>query len=752
MKNNASDIAHLVLLGGGHAQIFVLESLAMAPIEGLRVTLVCQDILTPYSGMLPGFIEGKYTARESMVDLAHLAKYAGVHFIHAQAVGLNADEKKVFFKDRPPLSYDWLSVNTGSSPAIDAIEGAAQHATPVKPVPQLISRITPIIDNHLKKQSLTIIGGGIAGTEVALALNHRLNIERQTETSITLIHLGERLADEFTPRASSLLLKACQDRNIKVLLNAPARLITESDVILDNHDPVASDMTLLATGASAPSWFASSGLATDARGFIAVNDTLMSLSHNSVFAAGDIAGIMSEPRAKAGVFAVRAGPVLARNLRREILEQSAKQWTPQHKYLALIGTGGGKAIPIRGNIALPESRWAWRLKESIDRRFIRRFSDLTPMPDAPLAPLAQRFHTPDDSAFKPMQCFGCGSKTGWKTLASTLDDSFLLADTLRPDLKIGKFKRSINEDAADLEMPKDAENHVLVQSVDQISAIIDDAFLLGRIATLHALSDLFASHAKPLAAQIIITLPRAARTIQRDDLTQVLTGILIALTEHGAVLTGGHTTIGDALHIGVAATGLRKKDLKTQLPAKGDALILTKPLGVGLTMAAYHQRRNLDIGEMVEKATKVMAQSNHAAAQILGKHASTTMTDITGFGLLRHCRSMLDRGKIDGTEHLSATINFSNIPMIEGTANLAAQGILSSITPDNMAAVDFLDETTEGNAVAILNDPQTSGGLLAAMPARYASKALDDLRRGGIEAAIIGEISDSTGGLIKVSD
>ena len=224
MKKNSPDLMHLVLLGGGHAQISVLKSLGMRPIDGLRVTLISRDRLTPYSGMLPGYIEGRYTKTESMIDLVRLAHFAGARFIHDAATGIDPDRKRLILGYHPPIHYDRLSVNIGSTPRLDHIDGANIHALPIKPVPELMEHIDAVTTGKTPCAHINIIGGGVAGVEVAFALHHRLNITARQQVNINVIHSGQRLVEHMNITATRLISQTKQAYGITAITG---RLVTE---------------------------------------------------------------------------------------------------------------------------------------------------------------------------------------------------------------------------------------------------------------------------------------------------------------------------------------------------------------------------------------------------------------------------------------------------------------------------------------------------------------------------------------------
>ena len=752
MKMNSPDLMHLVLLGGGHAQISVLKSLGMRPIDGLRVTLISRDRLTPYSGMLPGYIEGRYTKTESMIDLVRLAHFAGVRFIHDTVTGIDPERKRLILGQHPPIHYDRLSVNIGSTPRLDHINGANIHALPIKPVPELMEYIDAVTTGKTRCSHINIIGGGVAGVEVAFALHHRLNITAKQQVNINVIHSGQRLVEHMNTSATRHISQTMQAYGITAITGRKAISVTDQHITLDDTTSLATALTLITTGATPPSWLNDTRISTCPAGFIAVNRHCQSISHPDIFAAGDIATLMDDTRPKSGVFAVRAGRILNDNIRRSLTSKPLRKWYPQRHYLALIGIGGGSALAVRGQLAFKARPVLWRLKEWIDRRFISRFSDLPDMPAPPQPELARYVNKTDDPVFLTMQCMGCGGKAGWSTLSQAINQAYLMAHHMRPDLRFTAPDGDINQDAGQIPLPQGDMAYELFQSVDAISAITDDPYMLGRIATLHALSDLFAAHAIPFSALGLISLPRAGRIQQSDDLLHILTAMLIALAEHGIGLNGGHTVTADTMQIGLAVNGLRKSDLVERPPVIGDVLILTKPLGIGLIMAAYHQNHPAVSGVMVKSAIDIMATSNAAAAAIASEFGIFPMTDVTGFGLMRHARSLADRFD----PQMGLSISLKHLPCLAGIDDLLDAGIASSMVADNAAATYVINATSayllDGLPHALLHDPQTSGGLLMMAPSDIAAELYSKLTTTGHHAAIIGHINDASDGAITVTD
>jgi selenide,water dikinase len=273
---------------------------------------------------------------------------------------------------------------------------------------------------------------------------------------------------------------------------------------------------------------------------------------------------------------------------------------------------------------------------------------------------------------------------------------------------------------------------VEVQTVDYFKAFVDDPFLFGRIAALNAVSDLYAMNARPFSALAIVTLPYARGPIQEAQLYELLSGAVQSLRELGVVLTGGHTTEGSELALGFAVTGHAEADRlfqKNQLQI-GDVLILTKPLGSGALLAAWMRAQCK--ADWFEKLVRGLLLSNRGAAAVFNEAGVTACTDVTGFGLAGHLLEMLDASRV------SARLNSNAVPLYDGFLDVVARGIVSSLHRDN---AKMSCRVPGSNWPEWLFDPQTSGGLLAAVKPERVETALQSLRQAGYEnAAVIGEI------------
>ncbi len=719
----------LVLVGGGHSHVEVLRQFAMRPEPRLRLTVISRDIDTPYSGMLPGLLAGHYSHGEAHIDLRPLAQLAGARLYHGSATGLDLALRRVLCDGRPPVDFDYLSLDIGSRPDWSNVPGAPEHALPVRPVDGFLAA-WPAIEASLLHRNGTparviIVGGGAGGTEVCLALQHRLKTAQpEAHVQFAIVTDKAELLPEHNPGVRQCLTRAVRTRGVELHLERRVVAVTPDRLRCATGEEIVFDVALWLTNAAPAAWLQETGLALDERGFIAVNDCLQSTSHHFVFAAGDVAALVGRRLPKSGVFAVREGPPLARNLRRASRGEPMRPYRPQRHHLALISTGNKYAVASRGRWSA-EGAWVWRLKDYIDRRWMRMYQQIDSM-----AAMAVPSNGVADAE---MRCGGCGAKIGGELLARVLRR---LQPESRPDVIVGLDPA---DDAAVVSL---SGNQLLVQSVDFFRAFIDDPYLFGRIAANHCLGDLYAMGAAPQTALAIVTLPHGAEAKVEADLYQLLAGATETLKGAGAALIGGHTGEGAELAFGLTVNGTavpdrlwRKSGLKT-----GDALILTKPLGTGALFAA--DMRGKARGAWIDGALESMLVSSRSAAETLQRHGARACTDVTGFGLAGHLLEMLRASQSN------AELSLKSLPALAGSLEALAQGIASSLAPQNLAhaaAVDRGSLPTGDPLMALLYDPQTAGGLLAGVPAENLETCLTELRANGApQAACVGRVTART--------
>ena len=733
---NGSDVPivkDIVLIGGGHSHIAVLRRFGMKPLPGVRLTLVSTDVTTPYSGMLPGFIAGHYGFDDIHIDLAVLARFAGARLFVDEVMGLDPDARLVRCANRPDIPYDLLSVNTGSTPNTAGIPGAADHAVPVKPISRFAAHWADLKERlrmHIGPLRIGVVGGGAGGVELTLAIAHQL--DHGVKHTFHLVTEEEDLLIGCNAGTSRRLRRHLDRVGVSVHTGFRVTEVKADGLRNGSGGEIALDEILWVTQAAPTPWLRESGLGVDQHGFLAVDDCLRSTSHDSVFGAGDAAHVINHARSKSGVFAVRQGRPLARNLRRAALGQSLRSFVPQRHFLNLISTGPKYAVASRAGWSL-EGGWVWSWKDWIDRRFMRRFNELPAMLDPPPPEMPSGLDTDEANAVAAaaaMRCGGCGAKIASPVLERVLAKVNRID---RTDVLIGL---ETPDDAAVVAVPP---GMVLVQTVDSFRAIIDDPFLFGKITAHHCLNDIYAMGGEPQTALAIVTIPLGLELKVEDTLLQLLTGAGEVLREAGAQLIGGHSGEGAELTLGFSVNGLAaEKDLLRKGGLRlGQHLILTKAVGTGTLFAA--EMRGRAQGRWVTGAMKSMLKSNREAASCFLRHSATACTDVTGFGVAGHLAEMAKSAE------LAITVWADAVPALDGAHESLASGLASSLQSSNAVSAqtfaDLDDIDTTDPRVQLLFDPQTAGGLLASVPAGHSEACLSELHALGYgDSAVIGTV------------
>ncbi len=707
----------LVLIGGGHSHLFVLKHFAMNPQRGLRITLLTRDLHTPYSGMLPGFIAGHYDYDAAHIDLLPLARFAGARVIHAEVTAIDAERKQITIAGRPSLDYDLLSINIGSRPTSPLLESQQNDQFAVKPVDRFIDswrRLEQRLVEADKDLRLAVVGGGAGGIELALSLQYRAAQLERRRASLQLLIVTDRdrLLSGHNKRARQMFADILQQRSIPVFYQHRVTEFGNGFLQGDFETPVAADIAIWVTHASPADWLTDSGLALDTNGFIAVNPCLQSVSHEDVFAAGDVAAVADYPRPKSGVFAVRQGLPLARNLILRYQQRDLRPFRPQAQFLSLISTGDRFAVASRGPWAL-QGKWCWWLKDRIDRKFIRRFSELpemTPVED-------------DGGEIAPMRCGGCGSKVGREILERVLEQLGQKYD-ISNDSGLEHA-----DDAALIRIPAGRE---LIQSIDHFRSFIDDPYLFGQIATNHALGDLHAMGVDAHSAMVIANVVYASEDKQFQDLYQLMSGVVETLQRNGTLLVGGHSGEANQMSCGLSVNGFaRPEDLILKSGVRpGDLLILTRPLGSGVLFAADMLGKAR--GDWIDAAIEQMLMSSRDAASCLREFRASACTDVTGFGLAGHLFEMARESAC------AIEIYIDRMPLYPGVISLSRQGVASSLQPQNIRirhSIRDPENLASHENYPLIFDPQTAGGLVASVAEKRAGECLQKLRQLGYDQA-----------------
>ena len=360
----------LLLAGGGQTHALVLRELAHRRNNGVDIVVATPSSQLRYSGMLPGWIAGHYAQEELTVKLAPLAQAAGARLIAAHVQRLDLANRVAFTNKGEAFDFDVLSIATGAVVDLDAIGGAREFTLPLRPFEPFMSGCEHIMQAAKTARQpfhLTMIGGGAAGVEIALAAAYRARVTGST-MRVQLLTGGVPILPGHGDLARSLTHRALEKSGVHVL-DAIAQRVEPNAVITQDGMRLTTEATLIATGVSAAAWLHDTQLALDERGFIAVNSDLQSISHPFVFAAGDVASLTETPRPKSGVYAVRAAKPLAANLIAATNGRPLSLFTPQRRALYLISTGPKHAIASWGPWAF-DGGWVWQWKDRIDRDYI----------------------------------------------------------------------------------------------------------------------------------------------------------------------------------------------------------------------------------------------------------------------------------------------------------------------------------------------------------------------------------------------
>ena len=365
-------------MGGGHAHLHVLADLVARPLSGTEVTLVSPSAWHHYSGMVPGFLQGVYAEQELRIDLARLAFRAGARLVEAPAERIDVTGHAVE-AGGTWLPFDAVSLDVGAAPAGLDVPGVREHAVTVRPMRQAVALREQIdvlaAPTRRGPVRVTVVGAGAGGVEVALAVHRRIR-DAGPRPEVALVEAAsEVLPDYAAPvrrRGAAILAR----RGIAAALGSAVRRVEKGAIEFANGARAAADLVVWLAGAAGPTLLADAGLPLDGRGFMLVDATLRAANGAPVWGAGDCATLADYPNTpKAGVYAVRQGPVLARNLRAALGEGTLARYIPQRSFLSLLNTADGKAL-LRWHGLAAHSRWAWWLKDRIDRGFVRRYQRL----------------------------------------------------------------------------------------------------------------------------------------------------------------------------------------------------------------------------------------------------------------------------------------------------------------------------------------------------------------------------------------
>lgn len=726
MKTTTPVNQDLILIGGGHAHVQVLTWLLKKPLAGVRTTLINSTPTVIYSGMLPGYIAGNYQLEDLLIDLPELCTRADVDFIQSDVSGLNCLKQFLTMPPRPALRYDWLSINCGSLSNISAIDGAMEVGVPLRPLANFLQYLDnlSVQVQGLGQVHISIVGGGAGAFELAMALQHRFKrVLKLPKVQIDLLYSSDFLLPVHNNAVARLAKMEAQTWGINLLANFKVIKVCAGVLYSDAGHQHSHGELFWIPGAASQPWLLNSGLNLDAKGFIKVNKFLVSQNFANVFAVGDIATVSPFDCPKSGVYAVRQGAVLSSNIAKKMQNLKLKAFTPQKTSLNLISLGKRKCLISFGNLGLPGGSLAWWWKDYLDRRFIQKFKP---------ADKTTKFDSLDYFPFKKdnavelngdMLCGGCGSKIGSDLLTRVLRAQGLCNDALRGP----------GDDAVILNI---SDKYTQIQTIDGFRGFLRDSWLMGVIATEHALNDIYAMGGQAHSALAWVTVASSGPAIMETDLSLALSGIQNVLVANNAKLIGGQSTEGAEFSIGLTINGILHGEpwAKAGL-CHGDLLFLTKPIGSGAILAAY--ARGLCKTSWLMSALALMTLSNRDVVPVLSRYNIRSCTDISGFGLLGHAMEMAVAANV------SIILDVGMVPILDGTLQCFSANIVSSLqssNEQNLDMVDFIGCTSADIDCRVLADPMTSGGLLFAISKNQALACKEEIRALGLPVEQIGEV------------
>ena len=782
MKSPPPFVSDLVLIGGGHAHVHVIKMLGMPTgrklvmEQGIRITLIARDIHTPYSGMLPGFVGGHYSLEEIHLDLEKICRFSNVRLIHASAMSItygNGGGGKIDCDDgRPPVRYDALSIDIGSSPA----GSPPDHVAPVKPIAHFAAKYLQLQDIMLRNAKtyspsnpfeVLVVGGGAGGIELACAVQYNLQtiLKKQggskDAVKIVIATRGDSLLKQHNAGVRKAFRRILAERNIEVGYNTEVTdvklLPTGKKLTVSQFGtPIQFDECLWCTNAGASVWMSQqTPFATTPNGFLRVNDTFECIHHPGVFAAGDCCHIDKHPRPKAGVFAVRAGPPLVDNLLKYLARRPLVAHKPQKHFLGLISTGDPYAIASKGDWFALEGKLMWKWKDYIDRKWMAKYTELPDLEEmmdkmkltySKSIPSTVRQKGPEVMAAfaaEAMRCGGCGAKVGATTVSRVLNAIHKRQQRRAKQFNLPEPSAIDHDDAAVVPVPKGGG--AMINTIDYFSSFVSDPFIFGKIAAVHALSDVHAMGARAHTALALAVVPFAAdEEITESTLLELLSGASDIFQDENVSIVGGHTCEGSELACGFAIQGFTatpEKLLRKRGGRVGDKIVVTKPIGTGALFAADMRAKSK--GDYVMEALKSMIMSNAKASEIAARTKGVhSCTDVTGFGLAGHLLEML---VAEEDQQIGAVLKIQDIPFLQGGIEASSNQIFSSLQPENARNRRAVSNHVDVAAACpveypLIFDPQTAGGLLFFVDPDACPGFVNELMQVYPSTSVIGEI------------
>ena len=716
IENNITK--QLILIGGGHANVQVLKKLCRNNIKGLHTILISENFEATYSGMTPGFIHEDFSKEEISIDLQRLCFNAGATFIRDKVIKLDTNHRELQLQNLPPVNYDLLSINTGSISNTKKINiENSSKCFFVKPISSLVknlSKIDQIVKN--KKNKIVIVGGGVASYELAFSLKRRYEIPLE----ITI--LGKKILNEknLNKKTKNSLKKIAENLSIREYAGEVIS-ISEKYLTLNNGDKIDCDISLVSTGASIETWLLESNLIKDEKGFIKVNNNLLSINEKNVFVTGDACNIENKPKPKSGVMAVRHGEILKENIFFKLTGKSLIKFKPQKNWLYLIGTYKNYALLNYFFLSF-HSRWCWKLKVWIDKNFIKKFKFTN-------IQMTKRNFELENFENTKMYCQGCGSKVSKNTLINYIKKT--TENTYLRDSSIVNNK-----------------SLKILQTIDHIKLFSSlNPFDFGKISFLHSQNDILAAGGEVKSLSVSLSVPFSENFVEKFYLEYFMEGIKFEAEKNDCVISSGHSYQSQEPGITLTLNGEIESNVSKNSAKEGDLIYLSKPLGTGYLIAAYFNNSEILSGSDFKKILDNLKKSNFFAANSAIESGSQTMTDISGFGLSSH---LID---ICLSSNLSSELTLSHEILINPNIELLKMFQSTGFRNNHISSREYINISENHPLKNILFDPQTNGPMLIAINKQNQKKFENYFsNKPDLKPILIGKFIDKLEKTIYVSD
>ena len=710
---------HLVLVGGGHTNVLLMQKWLMHPklMPDVPITIISRDYYLVYSSMYPSVISNSIPLKRSLIDISSLANNVKISFVKSEVMDVDFHKKQIILKDRPLIQYSKIILNCGASTKIpDKLQNLVRNkiAFPIRPFFQSYKFIKSEDDNNsLKELPFVIVGSGLGAIEIAFSLRKRWG-----KRKLIIVCDQKKINNKFLASLENLNITVKKDLNFLY------------------------KKILLCTGNSPQTWIKNNNLQLDNKGRIITDANLRAKDFYDIYAVGDCSSVGVNTRKSSGILAVKSTKTLSENLLKDMRGRKLNKWAPQKHGLQIVNLFNNKkplkAFAVYGKFVLGPNTLLWYLKNKLDYDFLRKFK----------SPKMNTFNKSFET--DEVNCRGCAAKIPQNLLNDSLKKS-----------KLNKFADS-PEDSSEIFR---SDKEVILQSLDGFPSLISDPWLNAKITTLHACSDLWACGAKVKSGQIFISIPKVDKLLQKYIFTQSLDGVRSIFDELGGEIIGGHTYESRNLPIkpyslgvelGLSVQGILKikqKPWKKNGMKPGDILLMSRPLGIGIFFAA--QMRSINLFESYKDIFKNLISSQQKTVinirnieEKLGKNIVNASTDITGYGFLNHLNEMLGSSNLkrrkENLQEIQVVLDLNSFRAYTGILDLIRCGVRSSLFNENSKILDLIFKKDHQEQLISFNqfkndlkheelnakkellcDPQTCGPLLVSCDPNY-HKYFDD--------------------------